>query len=167
MFWCIMGTLGTLRHHSHHDPLHSSPFYLKVSSEVWGKPTPHATHQTMRHPLHPQSTNHSTLLSKKTLLICPSPMTSQLNSTPHSRPPKLTYPPTSSGTKSRIGKTHPEDVLWRLVPHPSDLLCHPEQADRVVNRSGHVEQMGKSDSKMSMVNSTPTSVSPRTLSPTS
>ena len=76
---------GTLRHHSHHDPLHSSPFYLKVSSEVWGKPTPHATHQTMRHPLHPQSTNHSTLLSKKNLLICPSPMTS----TPHSRPSQI------------------------------------------------------------------------------
>jgi hypothetical protein len=43
---------------------------------------------------------------------------------------------------SPIGNTFPEDVQWRLVPHPSDLLCHPEQIGRVVYRSGHIGQMG-------------------------
>ena len=43
---------------------------------------------------------------------------------------------------SSIGNTCPEDVQWRLVPHPSDLLCHPEQMGRVVYRSGHIGEMG-------------------------
>ena len=43
---------------------------------------------------------------------------------------------------SPIGNTFPEDVQWRLVPHPSDLLCHPEQIGRVVYRFGHIGQMG-------------------------
>jgi hypothetical protein len=34
------------------------------------------------------------------------------------------------------------EFQWRLVPHPSDLLCHPEQIGRVVYRSGHIGQMG-------------------------
>ena len=48
-------------------------------------------------------------------------------------------PPVQS---SPIGNTCPEDVQWRLVPHPSDLLCHPEQMGRVVYRSGHIGEMG-------------------------
>ena len=42
-----------------------------------------------------------------------------------------------------IGNTCPEDVQRRLTPHPSDLLSHPEQMSRVVDNTGHIEEMGR------------------------
>jgi hypothetical protein len=42
-----------------------------------------------------------------------------------------------------IGNTCPEDVQRRLAPHPSDLLRHPEQMSRVVDRTGHIGEMGR------------------------
>ena len=122
----------------------------------------------MWHPLHPQRTNYLTLISYKNSLlvtICKIlPSTTQLFSTP---PPFLFLPILPLGPisllplvqSSPIGKTCPEDVQWRLVPHPRDFLCHPEQMDRVVHRSGHIGEMGESDSKRSLFPGT--ALSPR------
>ena len=83
-------------------------------------------------------------------------------------PPPFLFPPILSlgpisllppVQSSPIGKTCPEDVQWRLVPHPSDLLCHPEQMGRVLYRSGHIGEMGESDSKRSLFHGT--ALSPR------
>jgi hypothetical protein len=53
------------------------------------------------------------------------------------------------GPRGRIGG---EKGGWKTVEfaHWQDLLCHPEQVGRVVHRSGHVVEMGESDSKRSL-----------------
>jgi hypothetical protein len=104
----------------------------------------------MWHPLHPQRTNYLTLISYKNSLlvtICKIlPSTTQLFSTPPlSVPSNSPLGPISLlplVQSSPIGKTCPEDVQWRLVPHPRDFPCHPEQMDRVVHRSGHIGELG-------------------------
>ena len=76
-------------------------------------------------------------LSLPLILNCSSP--------PFLFPPILPLGPISllpAVQSSPIDKTCPEDVQWRLAPHPSDLLCHPEQMGRVVYRSGHIGEMG-------------------------
>ena len=73
------------------------------------------------------------------------PLSSPLNSTP-TRPisdssqwPKPLLPPVQGPP---IGQTSPEDVPRGLVPHPSDLLCHPKQACRAVESRSRRENGG-------------------------
>ena len=117
----------------------------------------YATHQTMWHPLHPQCTNHLTLMSKKKnppRLSFPYEFPTEFHPLFIPDPPQLTYPLPPPVQGSPIGKTCPEDVPWRLVPHRSDLLCHPEQAGGWLTDPATSGRWGELDSKRSLLSGT-------------
>ena len=130
----------------------------KRRSHVPTDTNPH--HQTFEYNHQPQGVHNSPPQNQ----LRNSPLyPNQLFSTPpFLLPPILPLGPISllpPVQSSPIGNTCPEDVQWRLVPHPSDLLCHPEQMGQVVYRSGHIGEMGESGSKRSLFPVTP--LSPR------
>ena len=139
----------------------------------------------MQHPLHPQSTNHSTLISKKNpLLACLSPMTPQLSYTLprlsfpydfhpllHSRPSPIDLSPYLLRYKVRpLARPARRTSLgdWSLTRATSSATLNKR-----VGWLTDPATSGKWGSQIPkgacclVLTSTPASASPRTLSPTS